>query len=269
MVAVDHDALQEISSRMSRAFDVSGQRVLLVGGASGLGEAMACGFSTLGARVAVADVNLEKAEGLASVLNHMGGEVSAWQLDVQKTDDVASRIAEIAKSLGGLDTAVNLAGINDRRPALDLDSAAFSRILAVNLEGVYACARAEGAVMTQAGSGSIINISSIYAFAPAQNQAPYAASKGGVLSLTRVLANEWATKGVRVNALVPGPILTPLSRANLVDDPDTRAWMEARIMRHRAGEPSEIVGPAVFLASDAASFVTGVGLPVDGGWLAA
>lgn len=268
METITQPDVAHVTAVARSGFDLAGQRVLLVGGASGLGEALAIGFSGVGARVAIADVNFARADILAATLQDAGRDVRAWPLDVRNPGEVEAVIAEIGTVMGGLDVAVNLTGVNDRRPALDLDSEAFSRVLGVNLEGVYACARAEGKIMTAAGAGSIINVSSIYAVASPGHQAAYAASKGGVLSLTKVLASEWAMHGVRVNALVPGPILTPLSKANLIDSPETRAWMEARIMRHSAGEPSEIVGPAIFLASNASSFVTGIGLPVDGGWLA-
>lgn len=259
--------VEQILRRTRGLFDLSGRVALVVGGASGLGLAIAAGLAAHGAAVAVADRDREGAEAVATALAGEAGGAIASHLDVLDGPSIATAIEAVLDWGGKLDVAFNVAGINDRRSALDLDVESFKRVLAVDLIGLYACSRAIGARMVAAGGGSLVNVASIFGHVAAPNQAAYAASKGGVLQLTKVLAQEWAPHGVRVNALSPAHVRTPLA-APVLDDPDLGAWVRSRIARGEPGEPWEIVGPAVFLAAEASSFITGASLVVDGGWLA-
>ena len=169
--------------------------------------------------------------------------------------------------LGRLDIAFNVPGINVRKPALELTPEEFRRIVDVNLIGVFHCARAVGAWMVAQGGGRMVNVASIYGHVGLEGQVAYAATKHAVVGLTRVLALEWAPHNVRVNALAPGYVHTDLTGPLVADAPRYQALV-GRTPQARFAEPWEIVGPALFLVSDASTFVTGSSLVVDGGWTA-
>jgi NAD(P)-dependent dehydrogenase (short-subunit alcohol dehydrogenase family) len=253
--------------RARTLFDLRERSALVVGGASGLGAAIACGLAANGARVVVADRDEAGAGELAEGLRERGAAAIATRLDVREEPTISTALDATVAWAGGVDIAFNLAAINDRRPALELSVADFQRVIDVNLIGTYACARLIGERMVAQGHGKLINVASIFGHVAASNQSAYAASKGAVIQLTRVLAHEWAPHNVQVNALSPAHIRTPLS-APVLDDPRTAEWVSGRILRGTAGETWEIMGPALFLASDASSFMTGGSLIVDGGWLA-
>lgn len=259
--------LRTALERSAGLFDLTGRTALVVGGASGLGTAIGCGLAVHGARVAVADLSLEGSERVSEEIRRAGYEACPFEVDVRESDRIDAVVDAVAEWGGSLDITFNVAGINDRKPALELEPEAFEKVLSVNLDGLYACARAAGRVMVPQGRGKVINVASTFGHVAARNQAAYAASKGGVIQLTKVLAHEWAEHGIQVNALSPGHIRTPLSRP-VLDDPVTGRWVAERMLRGKAGEPWEVIGPAIFLASEASNFVTGTSLAVDGGWLA-
>jgi NAD(P)-dependent dehydrogenase (short-subunit alcohol dehydrogenase family) len=241
---------------------------LITGGGGGLGAAMARGFVRAGARVIVADVQLEKAQAVADAIRAEGGQAWAEALDV--TDRAATqRFAEaITARLGPIDILVNNAGISGKARIDDPQAAeVWDRIINVNLQGLFNVTHAFVPALKQS-RGCIISLSSIVAFVSGISSAGYVASKGAVRSFTQALARDLAPFGVRANAVAPGLMLTEMVAPQLAV-PGGTDWYMKRVPMARGGEVDEIVGPVVFLASSMASYVNGVVLPVDGGFLSA
>jgi NAD(P)-dependent dehydrogenase (short-subunit alcohol dehydrogenase family) len=248
-------------------FRLDGRSALITGGAGAIGSAIARGFAAAGAHVAVADRNAEATDALVSELQASNAEALALSGDVTDETVVDGMVARVMDRWGRLDVLVTAAGFGNRGPALDYDRARFEAILDLNVIAMFLCCRAAGRVMCAARRGSIINIASIAGLVGYPGNPAYLASKGGVVQLTRALAIEWAPMGVRVNAIAPGVIESPAVAAQIAKEP---AFYDAFRAKHpigRFGQP-EIAGPALFLASDAASFVTGHILAADGGYVA-
>jgi NAD(P)-dependent dehydrogenase (short-subunit alcohol dehydrogenase family) len=244
-------------------FDLSGRVVVVVGAASGIGEACAHALAAFGARTLCADVDAAGARATAAAIAAEGGEAEGLELDVCRPASVAGA----AERIGAVDGLVVTPGINVRRPLLEIDEDAFARVLDVNLMGTFRVLRAFGRSMADRGRGSIVVFSSVRGLVVEPGQSAYAATKSGVVQLARGLAAELGERDVRVNAVAPGVVETPLTRP-IKDDPDWyRAYAEKAALR-RWAQPSEIAGAVVFLVSDAASYVTGSCLFVDGGWTA-
>ncbi|HEV7899887.1 MAG TPA: SDR family oxidoreductase [Planosporangium sp.] len=248
-------------------FSLAGKRALVTGGARGIGQAVARGLARQGASVAILDHDEAGAVATAEEIAAETGVTTAGvPCDVTRSASVDQAVAVCVEALGGLDIAVNNAGIGVFCPAEDLDDDSWDSVMDVNLRGVFICARAEARVMLAQGTGgSIINTASMSAqIAVPQPQVSYNTSKGGVVMLTRSLAAEWAPRGVRVNCVSPGFTLTPLVRQEPIAS-QHELWRSLTPMG-RLAEPEDLVGAYVYLASDSASFTTGADLVVDGGY---
>ena len=249
-------------------FRLTGRRALVTGGGRGLGRVIAQALAEAGADVAVAGRTLEVCQDAArEIAAATGRRTLALSADVALAADVERLVREVQDGLGPIDILVNNAGLNIRGPVEELGESDWDAVVGTNLKAPYLCARAVGPGMCERGWGRVINLGSILSVIGIAGRVPYASSKAGVLGLTRVLALEWAKRGVTVNAICPGPFATDMNRQLLTDPVKYKAFVE-KIPLGRWGELHEIVGAAVFLASDAASFVTGSALFVDGGWTA-
>ncbi|HWL47337.1 MAG TPA: SDR family NAD(P)-dependent oxidoreductase [Sphingomonadaceae bacterium] len=245
----------------------AGTSVLVTGGARGIGLAIADAFATAGADVLITDIRHDLASGAAEELVHRGARCRSETLDVADLGACEALAAKLADDGVRIATLVNNAGVIFPGTIDEDDAPAnWERTLAINVGGVFNMARAFRRQLI-ATRGSMINLASIRSFVAAGNAAAYAASKGAVVQLTKALALEWSGEGVRVNAIAPGFIDTPLIPAEQ-KTPERMAGILARTPIGRTGMPEEIAGAALFLASPAASFITGATLPVDGGYLA-
>lgn len=250
---------------------LDGKVALITGAGSGMGRAAAELFAVEGACVVVADLSARAAEEAVATIRASGGEAEPVCADVSKADDCAAMVDAAVRAFGGLHVLYNNAGIfpADDGGVLDTPEGTWEQVMAVNLRGVWLSCRAGIPAMVDSGGGSIINVASFVALMGAATaQIAYTASKGGVLSMTREMAVEWARRGVRANALCPGPIETPLL-AELMSDPERRARRLVHIPMGRLGRAEELAKAALFLASDDSSFMTGSALVVDGGITAA
>jgi NAD(P)-dependent dehydrogenase (short-subunit alcohol dehydrogenase family) len=251
----------------NQLFDLTGRTAAVIGAASGIGEAVALGCAAAGARVVCLDVNEAAARDVAKRAA-AGGQAEAAVLDIRDGAAVDRTFDELDARHGGVDIAICTPSINVRKPILKYTDEELSRVLDVNIKGNFNVLRAAGRVMTARKKGSIILFSSVRSQVVEPGQGAYAATKAGIVQLARTAAAEFGPYGVRVNAIGPGVIETPLTapiKAN-------KEWYDAyaaKTVFKRWGKPEELVGAAVFLASDAASYVTGSIVFVDGGWLAA
>ena len=242
---------------------LDGRVALVTGGGSGIGEGIARAMADNGARVIVADVNVAGAERVASAI---GGDAAFYALNVSDRAACDALAATVRRDVGVVSILVNNAGIIRRATVDNPDTRRFwDETMAVNLDGPYNMVTAFLSQLEET-KGAVINIGSIQSFIALPNSAAYTSSKHGVRGLTKALAIELSPKGIRVNAIGPGMIATPLN-AQARQNPDYMASFTGRIPLGRFGEPADIAGPAVFLASDLARYVTGVTLPVDGGFL--
>ena len=252
---------------------LKGKNVLVTGGTSGIGQAIAVRFAEYGANVAInylttPDEATETGDQVHACLQQVqqqGVRDVLVQGDVSKEDDVVRMFEDAVDQLGGIDVLINNAGIQISKPSHELSAADFDKVLGVNLRGSFLCAREAIKRFLDAGTpGSIINISSVHQLIPKPNYLGYSASKGGMQNLTRTLALEYAGNNIRVNAIGPGATVTPINRA-WIDDPVKREMVTAHIPMARAGTSDEMAGVTCFLASDDAAYITGQTIFVDGG----
>lgn len=235
---------------------------IITGGGSGLGFATAKRFCEAGYRCFVIGRNPEKTNDSCQQL---GSNAVPFVLDLTNLESIPAAVQQIAAAAGQIDVLVNNAGINQKKPFLEVSDAEFHRILHTNLNSVFTMSREVGKVMQAQNSGNIINISSMAAKYGLPYVAPYAASKTAIEGMTRTMAVELAPMGIRVNCVVPGYIKTPMTAKALDSDPERKGRVFARTPMGRMGQPEDIANAVFFLASEQAKFITGITLPVDGG----
>jgi len=248
-------------------FDIQDKVTLVSGGSRGIGKALAKGFAERGARVIITGRDEQTLNAAAEEISTEDCRVEPLVCDVADLAAVRGTIEHVHAAHGRIDVLLSVAGVNIRQPSLDFTEEQYDFVLDINLKGAFFMAQEVGRKMVEQGSGSIVNVDSLNTYAPVKNVLPYAMSKNGVVMMTRGLALEWGPKGVRVNTIAPGFILTDLTR-KLWSDPTMREWGETNTPLGRMGEVDDLVGAAVFLASEASAFMSGQVVRVDGGFTA-
>ncbi len=244
---------------------VAGKVALVTGGASGMGAAHVRALAREGATVVITDVAEEAGAQLADEIRAAGGEAASRRLDVTDADAWRALVADVEQAQGRLDVLVNNAGVQVRSVGVEVDEREWDLVTGVNQRGVFLGMQAVIPGMVRRGGGSIVNIASVAALVGLRGSIPYQGSKAAVLGLTRGAAAAYGPDNVRVNAICPGLVVTGMTRSA---DAEAMTRMQAQIPLGRDGRPEEIAGAVVFLASDEASYITGIALPVDGGYVA-
>ena len=249
--------------------DFAGKVALVTGAAGGMGRATAQAFAAAGAKVVAADIAADEGEQTAKLIRGNGGEAVFVRTDVSDAADVEAAVATAVNEYGGLDCAANMAAIETETTFLaDCEEATFDRLVAVNLRSIFLCLKYEIRAMLQRGGGSIVNIASTNSFRPLPKQAVYTATKHGVIGLTKTAAIEYAGKGIRVYAVAPGAIDTPMLRGAIAARGSDEAEVISRLsLIGRFGDPTEIANAVLWLCSDRSTYTIGHTLAVDGGYL--
>jgi NAD(P)-dependent dehydrogenase (short-subunit alcohol dehydrogenase family) len=250
-----------------KALDLSGKVAVVVGGTSGIGRAITCGMADAGADVVPTSRRKEEVEAAAADVESRGRKAVRVTSDVTDVASLEAALAATLHTLGRVDILVNCAGRTRRQPTMEVTEAEWNAIFDTNLTGTLRACRVFGRHMLERGAGKIVNIASLSTFVALFEVAAYSASKAAVASLTKSLALEWGPRGVNVNAIAPGVFPTPLNKSLLEGTPRGQEFL-ARTPLKRFGRTEELAGAAVFLGSDAASFVNGEVIVVDGGFLA-
>lgn len=251
-----------------KLFDLTDRVAIVTGGSKGLGAAMAAGLASAGANILLTSRNAdEAAETAAGIANDYGRRCVGIEADVTSPDAVDSMVNRTIQEFGKIDILINNAGINIRGPIEELTYDEFQKVQEINVNGVWLCSKAVVPRMKQNGYGRIINMASTLGVVGLANRTPYATSKGAVVQMTRALGLELAGDGIAVNAICPGPFLTPMN-IPIKDDEQTKKFIVGAVAMERWGELQEIQGAAIFLASPAASYMAGSLITVDGGWTA-
>lgn len=252
---------------MARLLD--GKIALVTGGGSGIGRATALAFAREGAKVLIADVIVDSAKETLEMINEAGGEGMVTKVDVSQSEEVESMVSQLVDTYGRLDCAFNNAGIGGGWGfTAKCTEEEWDRVMSINLKGVWLCMKYEIPQMLQQGGGSIVNTASVAGLVGMLGTPAYVASKHGVVGITKAAAMEYATSGIRINAVCPGIIRTPMIGRRLERKPESEAVYRSMEPMGRLGTPEEIAEAVVWLSSDAASFVTGLPMAVDGGLVA-
>ncbi|HEX7248982.1 MAG TPA: glucose 1-dehydrogenase [Burkholderiales bacterium] len=247
-------------------FDLKGKAALVTGGNGGIGLGMAKGLAQAGASVAVAGRDEKKNAEAVKALKALGASAFSVKADLREEKSARAAVDQAAEKLGRLDILVNNAGMNIRKAPQDLSLADWNTVMETNLTSAFLCSQAAYPHLQRAGGGKIINIGSMMSIFGAAYLAPYAASKAGIVQLTKALASAWAKDNIQVNAVLPGWIETDLTRRAKEELKGLNERVLSRTPAGRWGDPTDLSGIAVFLASRASDFVTGTGIPVDGGY---
>lgn len=248
-----------------KLFDLSGKVAVVTGGTRGIGKGIALGLAQAGADVLVIARSMNE-DVLAEIRTH---GVRAWGLafDLGQSGEIDRLVADVLAQTGHVDILINNAGLILRHPLEQFPAEAWHSVIDINLTTPFFLAQKFGLHMLERGRGKIINIGSLLSFQGGVNVVSYAASKGGIMQITRAMANEWGSRNINVNCIAPGYISTEFTAALLKDEARCRQLFE-RIPQRRFGEPEDLAGAAVFLASDASNYVNGTAIVVDGGWMA-
>lgn len=248
-------------------FSLQGKVALVTGAAQGIGREIALGFAQYGADIVAIDLTDEKLLTLKNEIEAQKRRCLVLKIDLLHGDQIDRMVETTVKEMGKIDILANIAGVNVHKAAEEMTEKDWDFVLDINLKALFFCCQAVGKVMLRQGSGRIINMSSSFGVVGFGGRTAYAASKAAVSNLTKTLALEWSAKGINVNALAPGPVWTE-ARHELFSNPEFYANLLKKVPINRTAKPVEIVGPAIFLASEASSFVTGETLLVDGGFCA-
>jgi gluconate 5-dehydrogenase len=251
-----------------KLFDLSGKRALITGSSRGLGRVLARGLGLAGAAVVLNGREGATLSEAQEDLQQEGITAHSACFDVTNEGEVNDAVERVEREIGPLDILVNNAGVNLRGPFNELSAETWRKVMTVNVDGMFYVTRAVGRGFLRRRAGKVINICSLMSEGGRPTTAPYAASKGAVKMLTRALAVEWGGHNIQVNGIGPGYFLTEMTQ-HMADDPRGDSWVRDSAPAGRWGKPEELIGPVVFLASEASSFVNGQILYVDGGWLAA
>jgi 2-deoxy-D-gluconate 3-dehydrogenase len=247
-------------------FDLQNKVAVITGGNGGIGFGMAQGLATVGARIVIAARNAAKSAAAVELLKSSGAQALAIEVDVTNEASVARLFEQTQSRCGHVDILINNAGINIRKPAQALAFEEWKQVVATNLDSAFLCCRAAYPHLKSAGGGKIINMGSMLSIFGAGFAPAYGASKGGIVQLTKSLASAWAADNIQVNAVLPGWVNTDLTRKARVEVEGLHDRVLERTPARRWGEPADFAGTAIFLASAASNFITGVAIPVDGGY---
>ncbi len=240
---------------------------MVTGAAQGIGREVALGFAQYGADIVAVDLNEERLHSLKNEIEILQRRCQYFKVDLGQIAQIEQLVEKVVKEMGRIDILANIAGVNVHKAAEEMTEKDWDFVQDINLKALFFCCQAVGKVMLRQGSGRIINMSSSFGIVGFGGRTAYASSKAAVSNLTKTLALEWSAKGVQVNAIAPGPVWTE-ARHELFSNPEFYAKLVQKVPMNRTAKPVEMVGPAIFLASEAASFVTGETLLVDGGFCA-
>jgi 2-deoxy-D-gluconate 3-dehydrogenase len=248
-------------------FSLKGKVAVVTGAAQGIGREVALGFAEYGADIAAVDLNEERLQTLKSEIEALNRRCLILKVDLGQIAQIEQMAEKTVKEMGRIDILANIAGVNVHKAAEEMTEQDWDFVQDINLKALFFCCQAVGKVMLRQGSGRIINMSSSFGIVGFGGRTAYASSKAAVSNLTKTLALEWSSKGIYVNALAPGPVWTE-ARHELFSNPEFYANLIKKVPITRTAKPVEMVGPAIFLASEASSYVTGETLLVDGGFCA-